>query len=548
MSDPDFIESMQAVRLEKNVSKRSNKTPSHPTNNINIILRFGDESTLTISRSRLDNDFVQSAVNRVTAKKNAASKQNIASTSHLASANTTTAETKDKDKRLSQPQTQIFSHLHQLDSNLIITPEQIKTLCQANVIYEVVSRPTITIKDGGVLSLKQQQRGGTRITHSECHYDGSVLFVIRNVPTTSQNGVHQVSEKDVHRWIVHGAIANIETVDVLTTKVNALKQSLLLVQQELESRSENHNRSSGRGRLTSQSIKERKLASLIDEKKRLETLLQTTTKSVNALYAQHVQKCILSIQKTSKSKTFSNNDKTCDWSVQVISGDEENDKIYTDLITKKNKNWSSVPLFAFGDCNTSVVSLTIPDEEKSDSFVDTGGVTMTKLPHGFGIFESYDEVLLSGSGKTKSRHRLYHGHFYEGQYSEGTLYTEAGVYTGKFDVSGQPTVGVMEYADGIKVSGKFASSESKSNPYCRGLPNGDVHIKFPDKSTFQGHMIEGIINGDGVCMQEGIQLRGNFKDGVLQDEKEHEEGGNPNLNISFMFRGERMWYPTPKRR
>ena len=212
--------------------------------------------------------------------------------------------------------------------------------------------------------------------------------------------------------------------------------------------------------------------------------------------------------------------------------------MYTDLITKKNTNWSSIPLFAFGDGNTSIVSLTLPDEEKSDRFVDTGGVTMTKLPHGFGIFESYDEVLLSGSGKTKSRHRLYHGHFYEGQYSEGTLYTEASVYTGKFDVSGQPTVGVMEYADGIKVSGQFASSESKYNPYCRSIPHGDVYIKYPDKSTFQGHMIEGRIEGEGVYIQEGVQLRGKFKDGVLQDEEEHEER---NLNISFMFGGERLF-------
>ena len=227
----------------------------------------------------------------------------------------------------------------------------------------------------------------------------------------------------------------------------------------------------------------------------------------------------------------------------MISEDDENDKSYTDLIEKK-KNWSSVPLYAFGDCNSSVVSLTIPDEEKSDRFVDTGGVTMTKLPHGFGIYERYDEVLLSGSGKTKSRHCLYHGHFHEGQYSEGTLYTAAGVYTGKFDVSGQPTVGVMEYADGIKVSGQFASSEPKSNPYCHGVPHGDVHIKFPDKTTFQGHMIDGIISGVGVYMQEGVQLRGNFKDGVLQDEEKHDQ----NLNISLMLGGERLWYPTTKRR
>jgi hypothetical protein len=546
MSDPDFIDSVQAIRLEENVSKRSNKTPPQPTNNINITLRFEDESTLTISRSRLDNDFVQSAINRVTAKKNAAvSKHNIAATSHLASANTTTAETKDKEKRLSQPQTQIFSHLHQLDSNTIITPEQIKTLCQSNLIYHVISRPVIKIKDGGVLSHKQQQHGGTRITHSECHYDGSVLFVIRNVPTTSQNGMHPVSENDVRRWIVHGAISNTETVDVLATKVDALKESLLLVQQELQTRSKNHNPRSARGRLTSQSIKERKSESLHDEKKRLETLLQTTTKSLNALYTQHVEKCILSIKKTSKSKTFSTNGETCDWTVQVISGDEESDKTYTDLITKKNKNWSSVPLYAFGDCNTSVVSLTIPDEEKSDRFVDTGGVTMTKLPHGFGIYESYDEVLLSGSDKTKSRHRLYHGRFHEGQYSEGTLYTEAGVYTGKFDLSGHPTVGVMEYADGIKVSGQFASSGPKLNPYGRGVPHGDVRIKFPGKSTFQGLMTDGIINGEGLYMQEGVQLRGNFKDGVLE---ECEEGRNQNLNMSFMLGGERLWYPTTTRR
>ena len=170
---------------------------------------------------------------------------------------------------------------------------------------------------------------------------------------------------------------------------------------------------------------------------------------------------------------------------------------------------------------------------------------MSKLPHRFGIFESYEEFdPYLTSGKTRSRHCLYHGQFHEGEFSEGTLYTEAGAYAGKFK-RGEQTVGTMECVDGIKISGDFAvddvSLQTRRNPYSRGLPDGLQIIKFPDKATYEGEMKQGCITGKGNYNHAGLELLGEFKDGVLQVDGGDEGQGYSNLHLSCMYDGERLW-------
>ena len=552
MSNPDFISTIQANRFKKNVVN----APTQPsTTNEKITLRFDDGSTSTVARFRLDNDFVQSAVNRVNAKKSATSAKSQTSASHLlVSTKEGTEDT--KGKRLSRPTTLLFSHLHHKDSNTIIMPDDMKEKCQIYATYDVISRPAITINDGGVLGLSVKQQHATRVTHSEYNYDGNVLFIIHDVPTTSQNGVYEVTDNDVRRWIVSGASCNTESVDILTQKMKTLKQRLLQIEKEMKRLPPAP--APGRGKVTaaaaggfgSSSLQsmERKSKSLRDEMERTNTLLRTTTQSLDAIYAQHVKDCTLSVEKREGSKDFANNDnETCDWTVQVISENEETTEMYTKLIGK-NKNWSTIPMYASSSKrDKALVLLATPDEEnRSDHFVEIGGVTITKVPHGFGVLESYEEFL-SSDKTTKSRHSLFHGHFRDGEFSEGTLYTETGVYSGKF-VSNQPSIGTMEYADGVKISGHFASSETKTNfnnPYFRRLPHGDdVNIKFPDKATYNGRMSDGLIDGEGVYKHEGHELRGTFKNGGLQDENGSEEEGQGNASLStrsFMYDRERLW-------
>ena len=541
MSDPDFTHLVETNRLGKNVSNSSSQKTQAQTKTAymheNIKLRFEDDSLSTnnharsgilfeVPRFRLDKEFIQSAVNRITAK-NALSKPKV-SISHLISAK---AATKDTAKLSSRPPGLLFSHLLHQDSNTIIMSDtDLKTKCSANVTYNVIARPAITIKEGGVLS--RGNRSGSRslsvkppvtTNHIESHYDGNVLFIVHDVPLTSQNGTHEVTENDVSRWILSGAIRNTETVDVLTKKIESLKQTLLQIEQEMTSLpppapARGGGKGKGRGTVGSsqQSVRDRKAKFLSDAIHRNVNLLQTATQSLETLYSQHTKDCSLYVEKRSSENL--SNDNACDWAIQVLG---EKEGMYTSLI-EKNKNWSMITMYAFGaKGNKAPMFLTI----QSEHFVDIGGITMSKLPHGFGIFESYEEYPLK-----KSSHRLYHGQFHEGEMSEGTLYADAGVYSGKFERGGQPILGTLEYADGIKISGEFAG----------GLPDGQVQIIFPDKATYEGNMSQGRITGRGDYKYAGLEFSGQYQDGVLHVNEGDEGQGYSNLHFEFCLGGERL--------
>jgi hypothetical protein len=494
--------------------------------NENITLRFDDGSTLKVSRYRLDREFVQNYINRIAAKKALVSVK----VSHLVSA---------KDETTNE--TLLFSHLHHRDSNTIIMSNSDLTRnCLANVTYDVIARSAISIKEGGVLC----GCGGSSSSssHHESHYDGTVLYIIQGLPMTSQNGKFEVTENDVRRWIVSGAIRKTESVDVLANKIKSLKQSIFHIQQEITTLSPSTTHFGGKGKVTAgsssssmQSVKDKnnkRTKFLSDEMKRSKSLLQTATQSLETIYRQHMKDCSLSVEKRSS------NDKTCDWAIQVTAGEKES--MYTRLI-EKNKNWSMIPMYATSNKNDTLLT---PVDDQPDHFVDIGGISMSKLPHGRGIFESYEQFPLR-----KSRHRLYHGQFHEGQFSMGTLYSESGVYMGKFD-EGKPTEGTMEYVDGIKISGNFddddMSLQTRTNPYRRGLPDGgEMLCKFHDKAIYKGDMSQGRITGRGYYKYAGtdIELSGHFLDGVLLVDGGDEGQGFCNLHLSF-FGGERLWGPT----
>ncbi len=515
--------------------------------NDTITLRFEDGSTSTVPRFRIDKEFIQSAVNRVTARK-AASKPKVFK-SKLFSVKDST---KDSTTKLPfRSPALMFSHLLHRDSNTIILADaELKTKCSTNVTYDVVAMAPIAIKDSGVLSAGESRSSilpnlsPVSSHQTESHYDGDVLYIVHDVPITTQNGRFEVTENDVKIWIVSGGTSALENVDVLTKKIKSLKETLLQIEQELASLPPAPI-PSGRGRVTAgssaKSARDKKVKILSDEKERCTSLLSTAKRSLETLYAQHMVDCKLIVEKRSRDGALDN--KSCDWAIQV-DGDKK--EMYTSLI-ENNKNWS-IPMYAFGvKGGKTPISLPIPEEDQSTHFVDIKCITMSKLPHGFGILESYAEFdPYLNSDKKMSRHRLYHGHFHEGEFSEGALYTEAGIFTGKFD-KGRPTIGTKKYADGIEITGEFAvhdlSLQTITNPYCRGLSDGFQSIKFPDKATYQGVMKQGRITGKGTYKYAGKELSGEFKDGVLQVGGGNEGQGCSNLHLSCMHGGERLWGP-----
>ena len=150
-----------------------------------------------------------------------------------------------------------------------------------------------------------------------------------------------------------------------------------------------------------------------------------------------------------------------------------------------------------------------------DRLVDVEKVSIVMLPDGFGVHEAYTEIDSFGGNATNHEsgifrnrhHRLYHGHFREGDYHEGTLHTNCGVYSGTF-LSNEPSHGKMKYSDTILITGGYAltpevdDSPLGPNPYRRGLHHShNVKIKYHDGAAYDGEMQHGSITGIGVYKQ-----------------------------------------------
>jgi len=157
---------------------------------------------------------------------------------------------------------------------------------------------------------------------------------------------------------------------------------------------------------------------------------------------------------------------------------------------------------------------------------------------------------------------LFHGHFNEGEYREGTLHTDVGVFSGTFQSNGQPCKGRMKYSDGTVISGDFTlpptskgdvqcSTEEEEvdasplgpNPYRLSLPHGDISIQFKGGASYQGEMKYGTISGSGTYKHSQGELNGEFISGMIQNKDGVAGLGGSNLPRSLLFSEERLWGP-----
>ena len=154
---------------------------------------------------------------------------------------------------------------------------------------------------------------------------------------------------------------------------------------------------------------------------------------------------------------------------------------------------------------------------------------------------------------------MFHGHFHEGEYREGTLHTDAGVFSGTFQSNGQPCKGKMKYSDGTVITGEFAlpptskgdtqcSTEEEEvdasplgpNPYRLGLSHDNVSIQFKGGASYKGKMKYGTISGYGTYKQSQVELNGEYVNGMIQNKDGVVGQGGSNLPRSLLFNGERM--------
>jgi hypothetical protein len=149
-------------------------------------------TVLTISRFRLTADFLHNVVNR--------------------------GSTTTKKKTI------VVSHLCEQKTKTVIEVKDVKMKClQSPIVYDVIVHFAGGVERGGVLSSSASSSSNNV---GDSYYKGDVIFRITNVPPLSKNGLFAVSSVDVQRWIVNGAIDGVESVQILSTNVLELEESL----------------------------------------------------------------------------------------------------------------------------------------------------------------------------------------------------------------------------------------------------------------------------------------------------------------------------------
>lgn len=459
--------------------------------------------TWTVKRFRLTQQFLEDACNR------ALSSSSSTDPTEQLSKLSLSRKTNDK-----QTLSTVFavSHIHHRESNNVILVHDMQSQCQtAPIVYDVIVRSAGGITQGRLLSggggrrRKALERHFDQTSIVRSHYDGDVVFLIHNVPSMSQNEGHRVTKEDVHRWIVDGAIKHEESIKLQTTKIANLNP--LLTQLEKENK-----------RLAALDPSLANAGPMKTKVDAVRSQMEKAEKSLEALRSRHFAQCTLVVTQVPSKEQ---DKKDCEiskysWKVKLTGKKKE---VYADLI-ESNNAWSTVPLYATGDIVVSkpkskkahvearafVTSIDV--SEQAEHFVDVGGISIEKLPDGFGVYESYAEDGEIG------RHRLYHGYFKEGAMSgNGTLHTDEGVYSGEFDEDGPCGKGKMKYADGITLNGTFANDKRSAtdtvqadevpfNPYQRGAPNGHVQLRYPNGVRYEGTMQHGRITGNGVYRDE----------------------------------------------
>ncbi|KAL7537899.1 hypothetical protein ACHAWF_005938 [Thalassiosira exigua] len=489
-------------------------------------------------------------------------------------------ETVNRGRPPSSP-LRLVSHLHDEQTNTVILPKDLAQCRAAPVVYRVHVNSTVSIEKGGVLSGK-----------GESYYDGDLIFRVSNLPRLSKSEKYEVVPDDVRRWLVHGAASGVEAVQIQADEVENLTTTLERLEKDAKSvHSAPIYNEHGRAVVGSplKDAREAKFRFLQEEAGRTKERMEKSRLDLEEMRDRHLMACTLLIDECDDEAEKIEGDKVS--FLIKVAGKKRDKAYYTDLILDKT-DWSLVPVYATGvpsaksksrrKSRESAAAAAPPGEEdEAERFVDAGAVSVEMLPDGFGVHESYDERDPfatdpdAGDGGARGRHRVFHGRFRGGEYRDGTLHADVGVYSGTFE-GNEPSGGTMKYSDGVALAGEFdvpagrrlvgedvEQGPVRPNPYRLGLPHGKVHIQFKDGSLFEGIMDDGRISGSGVYKYpvEGAvkspskrrqevtsfnEIRGDFADGRLQNNDGISGKGGSNLLRSLMVGsciGERLWGP-----
>ncbi|KAL3781390.1 hypothetical protein ACHAW5_010286 [Stephanodiscus triporus] len=455
----------------------------------------------------------------------------------------------------------LVSHLRDANKTVISpTTKDLQTQCQKSpVVYDVIVHFAGGVERGGVLS-------GV----GDSYYRGDMIYLIKNLPKFSKSEKYAVSTKDVHQWLINGAIDEIESVRMLSANVSTMQQTLQQLEIDINSiHLKPIYNEQGRAIVGSQlhDAREVRFKSLQDEKKQSQRRLLEAEQSLESERARHFSACPLLISQRGLDAATGN----VSFSVNLLAEGKTRD-YYSDLISKKTDFWSA-PMYAtldmMADCKqkSNMPIKNVGTTDRTEHLVDVGSVSVIMLPDGFGVHEAFvTSAKHDEDGGARSHHRIFHGHLRDGAYHEGTLHSDSGVYSGAFRSNEPCGQGKMKYIDAIILTGGFALSIAEDdsplgpNPYLRGSPHGDVKIQYRCGASYEGEMRLGRVTGNGIyrypsdevikenkrndLMMSFVEIKGQYVDGMLQNHDNDNKGRGPsNLLMSFMFGGKRFWGP-----
>lgn len=365
----------------------------------------------------------------------------------------------------------------------IILPQDMVRQCQKNQEYEIV------IKEPKSIAMPSLD------------YTGGLKFLLRNVPSFSQNNLYPVRIYHLVRWVKESILKEEPKLKEMQQKIETLKKNLSKVTSKLEElcsspivdskgdvimgkeaeriRSQNYNR-------------------ILQDRLDLRSDLEEANNSKSKLYQQQYKELEV-IVKECKVGEFS----------ITFCGFKK--KYYEDVFKSKS-DWNTTLLFA----SPENVDLAKDNELDSEYLVNTGEMSICCVEHGFGCFRKTNDE----SNKHNSA-ICYLGTYEDGLFhGSGLLYDSDCIYAGSFNRGNKSADGMLLMKDGDVLRGDFAAVESKpvyeNNRYSKGQATGKGKILFADGAIYEGDFKNGNITGNGIYISsKGDKLEGAFLNGEL---------------------------------
>jgi len=351
----------------------------------------------------------------------------------------------------------------------IIVPHDMQRLCSKKETYElIVAQPNKT---------KDLKSSG---------YTGESQFVIRNVPSHSQNNLHTIEAAHLVEWVRESLLKDDPDIGNLNREISACRESLDSFALKMQEAAENPILNERGIIITGKHADQKRL-------KRYNKMLNNKYDIRAELEDAEADRVKLEYKKRSQIQLSALFLKANEWKVELHG---EHKDYYDDILLKK-RDWNTTFLYAYPNDLDQ-------DHHSTDSeyLVDIGCITVERVENGFGCYHRPSYIAQCNDDSIHETQLIsYHGTYEHGFYQgTGLLFTSSYIYGGGFNRDLPQGQGTINYKDGDVMKGEFGllSSKTQINRYARGLPNGKSSVTFADGSLYEGELRNGIITGEGV--------------------------------------------------